>query len=188
MMTQHRDFAPEALAAVAWHEAGHAVANVIAYRKAQLPGQVRPSVKYAAIVREEDGKAGGNCYGGLVYHARYAARLPGWNWRDAMEWQIVIDMAGGVAEAIHRGERRQKEVFWFAMLNCGAGGDLEAAERTLEDLRALTGRRDGRQYARRALRLLLARWDAVEAIAAALIRDGHIDGEDIEDLVNGVLQ
>lgn len=38
-MTQHRDIAPEmlALAAAAYHESGHAVANVLAFREVQLP-------------------------------------------------------------------------------------------------------------------------------------------------------
>ena len=101
-----------------------------------------------------------------------------------MEWQIVIDMAGGIAEAIHRGERRQRQVFWFAMLNCGADGDLEDAEAVCADLRALTGRRFGlERLVQRALKLLLANWPAVETIAAALIRDHHIDGAAIERIV-----
>lgn len=180
-MIQHRDIAPEVLAAIAHHEAGHAVANVLAYREAHLPPSLRPSVKYASILREDDGKASGICFGSSVYRPEYASSLPNWRWQDAMEWQIVIDLAGGVAEAIHRGEYRQREMFWFVLLNCGTEQDLENAEAVCADLQALTGRRYGLQrFVRRALKLLLANRPAVKAIAAALIRDRYIDGSEIE--------
>jgi hypothetical protein len=184
-MTQHRTTAPELCAAIAYHEAGHAVAHVMAYREAHLPDlKPAPSVKYARIIREDVGKASGICYGSRVYRPEYAARLPDWRWGHAMEWEIVINMAGGVAEAIYRGERRQREVMWFALMNCGTEGDLDDAEVVLADLNRLTRRRYGLQrFTIRALKLLLANWDAVEVIAATLIRDQHVDGAEIERAV-----
>src|SRR4029077_11474929 len=183
-MTQHRTIAPELCAAIAYHEAGHAVANVLAYREAHLPKTSGPSVKYASLIREADGKASGICFGAQVWHPRYAVMCPDWDWADAMGWEIVSLMAGGVAEAIHRGERRQCEVMWFALFNCGTDGDLDDAEATLADLNRLTGRRYGLQrFAVRALKLLLANWDAVETIAAVLIRDQFIGGAEIEQAV-----
>ena len=96
----------------------------------------------------------------------------------------TISMSGGIAEAIHRGERRRRVVFQFARLNCGAHHDLADAEKVLADLRALPGRRYGlERYTQRALKLMLAHWPAVEAIAAVLIRDLRIEGSTIEELV-----
>ena len=135
-MTQHRDIAPEVCAAIAYHEAGHAVANVLAYRNAQLPpSNDIPSVKYAASSARRMARPEASAAPRMSTGGEYVAQLPTWRWGDAMQWQIVIDMAGGVAEAIHRGERRQREVFWFALINCGTDGDLENAEAVCADLR-----------------------------------------------------
>ena len=184
-MTQRRAMASEARAATAYHEAGHAVAIVLANRNAHLPPEDGLGIEFAEIVVAPDGKAwGGTCFGSEVYNPAYVTRLPSWDWRDAMEWQIIMNMAGGIAEAIHRGERRQRHVFQFAMLNCGVHLDLADADNVLADLRTLTGHRFRlERYARRALKLTLANWTAVEAIAAVLIRDMHIEGSAIEKLV-----
>ena len=132
-MIQHRAMASER-AAVAYHEAGHAVANVLACRNAQLPPWDDLGVDSAEIV--VDGEAwGGLCSGTTVYHAAYVTRLPSWDWRDAMEWQIVLDMAGGIAEAIHRGERRAEafynECHYQAMLRECANADVVFAAHEL---------------------------------------------------------
>jgi hypothetical protein len=60
---------------------------------------------------------------------------------DLMERQIVIHLAGGIAEAISRGERRKHAVLRFAKLSCNADADLKLAAAVLADLRKLTGRR-----------------------------------------------
>jgi hypothetical protein len=96
-----------------------------------------------------------------------------------MQWQIVIDMAGGAAEAIHRGERNKREIMWFALFNCGTEGDLETASAVLADLNALTKRYGLNRFVIRAVGLLRANWLAFEAIASVLIRDQYIDGAEI---------
>jgi hypothetical protein len=180
-MTQFRDIALGVLSAIAYHEAGHAVAHALALREAHLPNfDAPPNVKYAAIRRDDDGKASGICFGANVYDPHYVAALPGGDCRDAMQWQIVIDMAGGAAEAIHRGERNKREIMWFALFNCGTEGDLETASAVLADLNALTSKRYGlNRFVIRAVELLRANWPAVESIAAVLIRDRYIDNAEI---------
>ena len=42
-----------------------------------------------------------------------------------MESQIVIELAGGIAEAIYRGERRSREVLRFAALHCSIDAGLK---------------------------------------------------------------
>lgn len=57
-----------------------------------------------------------------------------------MQWQIVIELAGGIAEAIHRGECPSAggvAVRDTQLPHC----DLKAARAVLSDLRRLTGRR-----------------------------------------------
>jgi hypothetical protein len=102
-----------------------------------------------------------------------------------MEAQIVIELAGGVAEAIYRGERRPREILRFAKANCCVGIDLEHAKPLLGDLFHLTGVHYGEQpFAERALALLLAHWPAVEALASALIEDRRIEGHWVERIID----
>ena len=99
------------------------------------------------------------------------------------ERQVIIHLAGGIAEAIHCGERRKHEVLRFAKLNCNADVDLRRAAAVLTDLRKLTGRRYGEQdLAEQALALLLMHWPAVEVLAAALIENRRIEGERVEQI------
>jgi hypothetical protein len=69
-------------------------------------------------------------------HRRTVSRPDG-----AANRQIVVHLAGGIAEAISRGERRKHAVLRFAKLSCNADADLKLAAAVLADLRKLTGRR-----------------------------------------------
>lgn len=187
--------------AIAYHEAGHAVAFALAHRRAWLPPgmplrighaavfervPVRWIIEYADGTREDTtGGRGGVCCASHVYCREYVKEFPDWYWRDAVEWQLMIYLAGGVAEAIHLGERRQREIFRFLYANCrGIASDLEDAAPVLRDLRAVSGRRNWlQQPAVWTLRLLRWHWPAVETIAAVLIRDGYIDGAEIKRIV-----
>jgi hypothetical protein len=177
------NIAPEVKAAYAYHEAGHAVAAVIAWSQVCTPINPPPlPVKFVEIPINADGKITGLTYGPSVYTPTYAARLGFLNkerFRDAMQWQITIDMAGGIAEAIHRGERNRRNMMWFALFNCGTEGDFVNAEAILAELCRLPPyRRHGlRRYAERACDLLRANWGAVETIAAALIEHDRIEGD-----------
>jgi hypothetical protein len=56
----------------------------------------------------------------------------------------------------------------------------------LDDLRQLTGRRYGKQrFANRIRTLLLQHWAAVEALALALIKTHHIEGDQVECIIVG---
>ena len=89
------------LSEVAFHESGHALAAVRAFRSAKwLPRPAPP----------------------LPVRSRVAPRF-----RDLMELQSAIHLAGGLAEAIHRGERRKEEILQFATRHCGTDVDLQRA-------------------------------------------------------------
>jgi hypothetical protein len=101
-----------------------------------------------------------------------------------MQWQIVIELAGGIAEAIHRGERRRREILAFAETDCIMEIDLQRAAAVLGDLFRLTGRHyDEQPFAERALAVLLTHWKAVEALALALVKDRRIESTRIEQIV-----
>jgi hypothetical protein len=178
--------------AAAHHQAGHAVATVIAFRTARLPmPPPMPVIKLVEITAGTNPphQWGGQCFGPNIYATEWPSTTIDLIYRDAMEWQIVIDQAGGIAEAIHRGERRIKKVMHFATVNCSCGDDLANISAVLADLRTLTGRRHrGVQgFAERTLKLLLANWRAVEALAASLVRAGRIEGGKVERIVGPLL-
>ena len=177
------------ITAIAYHEAGHAVATMLAFHAVQhrypLPMPALP-VKFVKLEEETLGRWSGLCYGPEIYSTIWPDQRIDHQWREAMEWQIVINFAGGIAEAIHRGEKRKRDLLWFVAFNCGTDGDLKHADEVLADLRKLTGRRYGEQrFAERTLDLLMANWAAVAAVAAALADKHWIDGDELEEILRG---
>lgn len=158
----------------------------MAFRHCQRPRpSSRPAVTYAeSKPRKFRGRPGwylGRCHNQDIYSTKWtpAYRLRP-QWQEAMEWSIVIDIAGGIAEAIPFGKRNHRDALQRALSTEGALVDFDSIDLVLTDLRALTGQRlerfvAYRHYAARAMKLLKANWPAVEAIAVALIRDRHID-------------
>ena len=99
------------------------------------------------------------------------------HYRDPMERQVVIELAGGVAEAIYRSERRKEEVLRFAIRHCCIGTDLKRARAVLGDLRRLTGVRfDAQLFANAHRRLPARRIGAPSRPALALVEDRRIEG------------
>jgi hypothetical protein len=81
---------------------------------------------------------------------------------------------------------RGREALRFAESSMGA--DLAKAEEVLRDIFRLTGYRVGPQhYADRTLTMLLQRWPAVEALAAALVEERHIDGDQVKRIIDRVM-
>ena len=128
---------------------------------------------------------GGNCFGANIYSVRWPVKSIAEPFRDLMESQVVIELAGGIAEACHRGERRRRAILAFAESHCAIDADLERAAAVLGDLFRLTGvRYDAQPFAERALALLSANWCAVTALASALVEDRRIEGERVEAIID----
>ena len=148
---------PTATATVAFHEAGHALASVLAFRAI---GSGRRAIKYVEISEGEmpAGQWSGSCHGPDIYSPAWpVARIAPQN-RRKMEWQIVIDLAGPIAEAVARGERRKKYAGTFALFYCGSSEDFSHAGKVIADLCALTKRRQAlRRFEQRALAVVLVR-------------------------------
>lgn len=168
----------------AYHEAGHAVATVTGFNQAQLAYRPpTPMIKHIEIVREND-KWTGCCFGPSIYVNKYTEHHVADNWQSAMECQIVVDLAGGMAEAIYRGSKQPGEAFWFAVFSCGMDSDLRNAETVFADLCKVTRRYRGvDSFSVRTMKLLLKRWRSVEALANALLVDEHIWGYDAEKII-----
>ena len=140
---------------------------------------------YVEIIEDTPGQWSGNCFGLDIYSTAWSEDRIAEHYRDLMERQVVIELAGGVAEAIYRGERREEEVLRFAIRHCCIGTDLKRARAVLGDLRRLTGVRfDAQPFAERARALLLTHWRAVTALASALVEDRRIEGDRVEAITH----
>jgi hypothetical protein len=102
-----------------------------------------------------------------------------------MEAQAVIHMAGSLAEAIHRGERRRHQVLAFAKAHCHLDAEMTLAEGVLADLRRLRAY-DEQRIVDRTLAVLLTHWEAVEGVAQALIQSRRIEGDEVERIIDGL--
>jgi hypothetical protein len=161
----------------AFHESGHAVATVLAFRRALwLPPSVPKQPIHFVRINEN---GGGDCRSANVFSIRWGIAP---HYRPLMEWQTIIELAGPFAEGIHCGERSRHRALEFAKARCHADADLKKVEAVLECLRSL-GVIDTQHLIDRTLVLLLVRWPAVEALAQALIQHRHIEGADVEKII-----
>jgi ATP-dependent Zn protease len=134
--------------ATAYHEAGHAVV-ALAYDRPVHRVSVLPNQFYAGLCEFQKGKARGSV--------------------DVVEREILISLAGMVAEARHTGKY-----------------DRAAAGRDLRQARAWALQRADERQLERYERRMLAKvesllndeqhWAAVERIAAELLKHGRISG------------
>jgi hypothetical protein len=117
---------PTPMARVAYHEAGHAVANVLAWQNATFTNEWPERLLHRVEIFERNpGSWGGYCDSPTLYSTQWPAleRIAP-KWRDAMEWRIVSGMAGGIAEAVLRGEGRKKWGYGFASVHGGMKIDM----------------------------------------------------------------
>ena len=179
----HRRTPSPELVSTAHHEAGHAVAISAVFRDAAWLPYPPPPVRVRSVEVVESTPPGqwtGSCVGTNIYSTSW--KRVSERFRDLMEAQVIVELAGGIAEAIHRGERRKQEVLAFATRQCSIDVDLQRAADVLGDLRRLTGYRlDAQHFADRTLTMLEAHWPAV---ATALIEDRRIEGERVERIID----
>ena len=102
-----------------------------------------------------------------------------------MERQVVIELAGGISEAIYRGERRRDKVLAFARAHCCMDVDLEMGEVCAWRSQAADAGYpfEPRDFVGRALDMLTEHWPEVEAVAMALLDQGRVEGERVEEIV-----
>jgi hypothetical protein len=179
MREAYRRTASPDLFAAAYHESGHAVATVLAFRDAAwLPHPAPPlPVRYVEVTEYGPGRWRGCCTSMNIYSLRWPiACIRDKRYVPLMEAQVVIHLAGGVAEAIHRDDG--------VFDNDQCDGDLDALAAVLRELRRATGLRyDPQVFSDRAYTLLTTHWRAVEALAETLVEERYIEGERIARII-----
>jgi hypothetical protein len=160
--------------AAAYHESGHAVATVMAFRTAPWLPRSAPRLPVRYVEINDDGC--GNCFSSNIY--KRSCIEP--RYQPLMEAQVVIELAGGTAEMIHRGEAQMALATRRAM-----DVDLAKAIALLDGDRAkLTGDRAPLSpFIDRTRVLLLEHWRAVDALAQALVEHRRIEGAEVEAII-----
>jgi hypothetical protein len=97
----HEADSPEFVSAIAHHEAGHAVAAVLSFRRATWLAKPPPPLLVWSIEITEDapGQWGDNCFATDIYSVKWGIACIAPRYRDLMEAQVIVELAGGVAEA-----------------------------------------------------------------------------------------
>jgi hypothetical protein len=187
MPASHRRPAPPELIATAHHEAGHAIAVTVAFRNAVWLPHPAPAlpVHYVEITEDAPGHWSGGCLSEVVYSTAWPLACITEAYNPLMESQIVVNLGGGLAEAMFRGETREREALAFAELYCSMDDDLEQASDVLDAMHRLTGYRlHAKHFVERTLVLLQSHWYAVKALAAALVLHGRVEGAEIEAIID----
>ena len=144
---------PPAKSSVAFHESGHAVATVAAFQMAKWLPRPRPSVlvRRVEITQDAAGEWTGHCVATNIYSTGWPRHRIASRYRPLMQSQITIHLAGGLAEAAHRGVRRKDAILAYAMDHCCMDEDMTRARAVLDDLNSLAGRKyDEQHFAGRA--------------------------------------
>jgi hypothetical protein len=188
------------------HEAGHAVASIVASRALGRSYAsfervfVRPDLNSPYTDRK--GRSidcaglleGSDLYtpkiGLLVFNAEPAPRE---TWQaeilQTMEWSMIISLAGPFAEAIARGYRSRRNKRWSALFSCGAKEDYRRAEEVLEDYKQASKRRYGlRHFEDRAWDLAVLQQPAIDALASSLSSHLSVDYEQAHEIVVPLLR
>ena len=86
-----------------------------------------------------------------------------------MEWEIILRLAGPIAEAIMCGVTRS-ETCLFALAEEGGGPDFEMPKAVLDDYRLATKRKyELTRFVYRTPKNVVSAWVAIEALACALL-------------------
>jgi hypothetical protein len=169
--------------ATAIHEAGHAVATVLAFRKAHRPPKPPPRNPIRFVEIGEDGT--GNCQAANLYTPGRSG-ITDDNF-SLMTAQVIIEISGGIAEGFNRGGLRLsgRELWAFAEDRCGVGGDLVRTRAVLHDMRRLTGHPFyAHEFVDGAAAMLLDNWRGVSDLAQALVVRRRIEGAEVEAIIS----
>ena len=176
------------LYSVAAHEAGHAVAYILAHRAL---GRSYPSFHRVLIRRNSSSphidlkNRKVNCLGlceapdiytcgiGRAIFEREPELRLGLKVEilSAMEWSMIISFAGPFAEAIYRNHLSRRDKRWAALFSCGASEDYAQGEAVLADYKQASKRRYGiRHFEDRAWELVVANQPTICALASKLLQ------------------
>lgn len=198
-MNQHERGVVKALShATAVHEAGHAVAYVLAFRALGREYAafdrvfIRQSSSSPYIDRRGRSiKCLGMCEGPDLYtpiNGLSVFNMAPPNLKAeilvTMEWSMIISFAGPFAEAFSRNYRSRSDKRWSALFSCGASEDYAQAEAVLADYKKASKRRYGiRHFEDRAWELVVANQPAISALASKLLRHETLEYKEAHKIV-----
>jgi hypothetical protein len=188
---------------VSVHEAGHAVANILAHCTL---GRNYPSFNRVFIRRnfsspyiDRRGReidCSGLCEGPNLYTPGIGLGMfnlePRAGWKkeilSTMEWSMIISFAGPFAEAFSRNCRSRRDKRWAALFSCGASEDYAQAESVLADYKKASKRRYGiRHFEDRAWELVVANQPAISGLASKLLQHKTLEYEEAHKIAAPLL-
>ena len=191
---------------IARHEAGHAVAYVLASLDLfdNTLGcqyvEIRPGrTDFRIDSRGHGYHCHGVCETSKIYESWRAetTRLLRDNERmrqflpsriRAAEWEIVACLAGPYAEWASRGCRGRDSLRWHTRWYGGADGDLEVVDAVFEDLCILTKRRASMTRLRaRARQLVFDYAEAIDALTSVLLERQQLEHTDVISVIASYL-
>jgi hypothetical protein len=190
---------------VAAHEAGHAVACILAHRDLErdYPSFDRVFIRrnYSSPYIDRKGrehKVCGMCEGHALYTASIGLRVfniepeprPGWKREilGTMEWSMIFSFAGPFAEALSRNSRSRSDKRWVALFSCGASQDYRQAEAVLANYKRASKRRYGiRHFEDRAWELVVANQPTISALTSKLLQHETLEYEEVQKIVTPLL-
>jgi hypothetical protein len=191
---------------VSHHEAGHAVAYILAFRALERSYPafdrifVRPDFSSPYVDRKGRSiDCAGLCEGpnlytpkiGLIPFHMVPAPRPTWHAEilQTMEWSMIISFAGPFAEAIAKGLRSRRDKRWNALFSSGAEEDYRQAEAVLADYKQASKRRYGlRHFEDLAWDLALKQQSAIAALASSLFSQLSLEYDQAHEIVSALLK
>lgn len=191
---------------VASHEAGHAVACILAHRALGRDWRsfervlIRRNFELPYIDRKNrEIDCSGLCEGPAIYYPGIGLGTfnlepeprPGFKVEilATMQWSMVISLAGPFAEAAARDVRSKRSMRFTALLGCGGKEDYRAAEAVLPDYRKASKRRHGIRYFEDLARdLVLKQSHVIVALAKALLVNEVLDYDEAYAIVAPLLE
>lgn len=191
---------------VAAHEAGHAVAYILAHRAL---GRHYASFKRVLIRRDyslpyiddrgREISCSGICEAPDLYQVGIGLGLfnhepelhPGLRNEilGTMEWAILVSLAGPFAEASFRGDHSKRRMRYTALFHCGSKDDYADAEAILPDYRKASKRRHGlRHFEDRTRELVLESWPTISTLAKHLVKKEALDHAEAYAIVAPLLE
>jgi hypothetical protein len=168
---------------VAAHEAGHAVASMLAHRDLG-----RSSAPFRRILIRRDFSSpytdrkgreincSGLCEGIALHSAGPNPGIPYFEILAEMKWEMIVSFAGPFAEAFSKNFRSRRDKHWNVLLSCGARKDYATAEAVLADYKKVSRRRYGLlHFEELAWDLVIANQPAISALSSKLLKHETLD-------------
>ncbi len=104
-------------------------------------------------------------------------------WLKCMTLEVIISLGGPFAQARSLGYGSKRSARWDALFSGGCIDDYTAAEATISDLRAMSGRGSLRAFESRTYDLVKRQWRAIDALGEQLLKRHVIEHDEAVAIV-----